>query len=142
MCISQLYVGYKPPLNRMHFDLDLKIPIPSQQGGWNHEEIWDHGVLGLQAFHHQICSAHQTPMKSFLWNLWWLVTTLVVEFAAEISWGRPLYLALDLIGNTEAVSLLPQAGMGWMGWMGWCQSFSVKNADLGFGQQKCGSQLI
>ena len=26
-------------------------------------------------------------------------------------WGRPLYLALDLIGNTEAVSLLPQAGL-------------------------------
>lgn len=41
--------------------------------------------------------------------------TALVEFAAEISWGRPLYLALDLIGNTKAVSLLPQAGMGWMG---------------------------
>ena len=30
------------PIYGMHFDLDLKIPIPSQQGGWNHEEIWDY----------------------------------------------------------------------------------------------------
>ena len=93
-----------------------------------HSSHWKSNITKTKTCHKKIKKETKLPFHEMIWNLisyiksfkshgYFRYTNLGFFCYGKTprkpenlgSWGRPLFLALDLIGNTEAVSLVPQA---------------------------------